>query len=864
MNKFILLFFFLIFYTSISLAQYSVLEKKVSLNISAITVEEALKELSAKYEVHFYYKSTLAGLSQRVTISVYEISLRELLSRLLKDADIRYQEVNGNIILTASRTKRFSVNGYIRDQDTGEALIGASIYEAATHSGSIANTNGFYSLALPVDSAVIHFSYVGYIPQTIALRLQRDTLITIRLVPNHLLEEVVIEHAVNTPQEASSMSSHTISVNQIKSLPALLGENDVLRTLQLMPGVMAGNEGNSNLYVRGGGPDQNLVLLDGVPLYYVSHLFGMFSVFNADVISKVELVKGGFPARYAGRLSSVVDVTMKDGNMKKVHAEGSVGIISSKISVEGPITRDKTSFIFSARRTYLDLLYKPFQKIRDDGKKRDYHFDDVNLKVNHILNNRNRIYLSAYMGDDDLYFNNASKYSQESYSDSFGLSWQNIVTAFRWNSILSPRLFSNLTATYSRYRFNVNSESLRTENLGSSTVVRERNGNELISGIEDLAMKLDFDFRPVPVHSIRYGANVTRHFFLPGIYSYYDKDNYYASTISQRTPGWETDLYLEDDAEIHPRIRINTGLHFSGFQVQGTWYTSLQPRISGRYSINETTSLKASYASMMQFIHLLTSAGAGVPTDVWVPSTARIKPERSRQVALGLVKVHRHRYEFSIETYYKQLYNLIEYKDGASYTTVSLDGYVRLNPDTDWQNKVIAGGTGKSYGAEFLIRKTEGKLTGWLGYTWSKNMRQFDELNFGKPFPYRYDRRHDISLVLQHHLSDRIDLSMTWVFATGNAVTMPVAWYPNPFYDQGLYPIAYYGARNSFRMRDYHRLDLSVNFKKKVKWGLRKWTIGVYNAYNRMNPFYVETNNDRFRQYTLFPILPSISYSFQF
>jgi outer membrane cobalamin receptor len=750
--------------------------------------------------------------------------------------------------------QKFTISGYVRDHDSGESLIGATVFNRKTLQGAAANVHGFYSITQTSDSVRLVYSFVGYTPVEIKFFLHADTTLNVELAGGQQLDEVVVSASrAEEIQETTQMSSVTVPIDQIKNLPALLGQVDVLKILQLMPGVKS-SEGSTGLYVRGGGPDQNLMLLDGVPVYNASHLFGFFSVFNADAINRVEMIKGGFPARYGGRLSSVIDINMKDGNMKEVHGEGSIDIIAAKVTVEGPIIKDKTSFLISARRTYLDALIQPFIMAKADGSRLGYFFYDLNTKFNHIINKRNRIYLSAYTGDDKAYAVEKSRDPDDPYENRAGLRWGNIITAFRWNNIVGPRLFSNVTATYSRYRFNVYAKEDDGTDIYKS---------DYFSGIRDWALKIDYDFIPAPAHYIRFGASGVAHKFSPGAYTYRDDDIESDTTVgSPKINAGEFSAYIEDDIKVTGNFKINAGVHASAFNVQDRWYHSVQPRVSGRYLIGPNFSVKASYASMMQFIHLLTNAGLGLPTDLWVPSTADIKPQTANQYAMGLARNIKSIYEISLEGYYKTMNNLIDYKEGTSF----------LDVQTDWRDKVSTGGRGKSYGAELLVQKKVGKVTGWIGYTLSWTYRQFDDLNFGKWFPYKYDRRHDVSVAMTHAWNDRMDFSAVWVYGTGNAVTLPTARYegasggPTSSYYPSIY---YYGDRNSFRMRAYHRLDLSFSFWKNTRWGRSKWTLAAYNVYSRRNPFFMDLTSDdrgnpKFVQYSLFPIIPSIAYSFKF
>jgi outer membrane receptor for ferrienterochelin and colicin len=768
-----------------------------------------------------------------------------------------------------SYAQKFTINGSIKDSKTGEHLIGATIFNPKTQQGTTTNVYGFYSFTQPRDSVLIRISYVGYEPVLLKFLLSRDTTINIGLAYGTTLKELVVEgNADDRIQETTRMGTIEVPLQQIKSLPAFLGEVDVFKVLQLLPGVQSGSEGSSGLYVRGGGPEQNLILLDGVPVYNASHLFGFFSVFNADAVNRVELIKGGFPARYGGRLSSVIDINMKEGDANKFKAEGSVGIVASRLTLEGPIVKGKTSFIISGRRTYIDALASPFIRIASDGEERGgYYFYDLNAKINHRFNEKNRLYLSAYSGKDKAFAKSKYTYSfgdtvgSSSSEEHLRLGWGNITTALRWNSIITKKLFSNVTATYSRYQFLVQADSKETQRTHDSTSV-EFVHSEYGSGIRDFALKVDFDYLPSPNHFIRFGGQAIYHRFTPGVLSYRSTDVQDTTLGADVTDAKEFFAYVEDDVLITHRLKMNIGIHASGFSVENRFYKSLQPRVSGRYLISSDVALKASYARMTQYIHLLSNAGIGLPTDLWVPATATVGPENSYLTSLGAAYNYKNQYEASVEGYYKAMDGLIEYKDGADY----------LDVENDWQNKVEVG-KGESYGAEFFVQKKTGKISGWIGYTLSWTNRTFENINRGESFPYRYDRRHDIKIAAVYQWKQNREFSLTWVYGSGSAVTLPKSVYekgyenPSPGIRGEMYE--YYGDRNSFRMRAYHRLDLSYTTTKKTKWGERSWSIGAYNLYNRRNPFFMDITGQsrrdpKFVQYSLFPIIPSIAYRFKF
>ena len=767
-------------------------------------------------------------------------------------------------IVFIAQAQNFTISGYLTDESNGETLIGATVLDLHSGKGTITNAFGFYSLTLPSDTVQLRISFVGFEPQITTLFLNENINYSRQLIPGTVLNEVVVS-ATEQIEQIAQMSTIDVDVDKIKSLPALLGEQDVLKSIQLLPGIQSGTEGSSGIYVRGGGPDQNLILLDGVPVYNASHLFGFFSVFNPDAVNKVSVIKGGFPARYGGRLSSVVDISMKEGNKKNLSGSGSIGLISSKLTLEGPIKNENTSFIVSGRRTYIDFLARPLIKAVSEGDNiAGYYFYDFNGKLTHRFSDKDKIYWSIYTGDDKAYARSKYDYVSDGSTyenkDEFGLGWGNIITAFRWNHLYNPKLFSNLTATYSRYRFKVFSEF--EETITGKVNQSRTESFEYRSGINDLALKLDYDYLPTPDHSIKFGVMGIRHEFNPGVTAFTSTQEIDTTLGATQTFANEYSAYVEDDFNLGKRLRFNIGLHASAFQVNNSTYSSLQPRISGRLLLPGHLALKASYAEMTQFIHLLTNGGIGLPTDLWVPATDLVRPQQSWQIASGLAKSYGS-YEISVEGYYKEMSQLIEYREGASY----------INTTDNWEDKVVSG-NGTSYGVEFFLQKKTGKISGWAGYTWSRTSRQFDDLNFGKEFPYKFDRRHDVSLVGIFQVTDHWDFSSTWVYGTGNAITMPQSAYfasseslNNPYYYFNQYKN--YGERNSYRMRSYHRMDVSMTKTKEKGNTLRTWSFGAYNLYNRKNPFFIDQSYDRqgnrkFIQYSLFPIIPFVKWGIEF
>lgn len=785
-----------------------------------------------------------------------------------------------NIVLTV-QARNFTISGHIVSDQSGETLIAASALENGSRKGVLSNSFGFYSLTLPEGPVELTYSCIGYSPVTLNFELRSDTMLNIRLHEDNMMEQItIVGNRVETVAKSTQMSSITVPVAQIKTVPALLGEVDLIKVLQLLPGVQSGTEGFTGFYVRGGGPDENLFLLDGVPVYNINHMAGFFSVFNADAIKNVTLYKGSFPARFGGRLSSVLDIRMNDGNNRKLSGTASVGLISSRLNLEGPLFNENTTFNISARRTYFDVLMQPFMQysnsLSDQKVKAGYYFYDLNAKLSHRFSDNDRLYFSFYMGDDVIYADIEDRYDapRTIQTTKMNWNWGNLLAALRWNHIIGNKLFMNTTLTYTRYRFDLGLGQSR-----QSKVYDPDDFNAKItykSGIEDFAAKVDFDWS-LSHNEIKFGATYTRHRFRPGISAtkldVSETETPIDAVIGDRDiHSDEVALYVEDNINIAKMFKINVGAHYSAFAVQNRFYHSLQPRVSARYLFNDRLSVKTGYALMNQYIHLLSNSSISLPTDLWVPVTKRIEPMNSHQVSLGLFYDLNGLMDISVEGYRKTMNNLIEYKDGATF----------LGSSTGWEDKVSRG-KGLAYGVEVLVQKTVGKTTGWVGYTLARTERLFDrpgeELNFGKTFPAKYDRRHDLSIVISHRFSKRIDVSATWIYGSGTCATLgmyEIELDPIPSnYTSGKQQYTYVDERNNFRYPSYHRLDLSVNLHKQKRYGRRTWSLGVYNAYNRMNPFIVYPGTDEMAMYggesrktlkqlTLFPIIPSISYSYTF
>lgn len=770
------------------------------------------------------------------------------------------------LFFAANAQQKRVLSGFIKDAGSKELLIGTTIAVPKYKTGTTTNAYGFFSITLPEDTIEVIISYVGYSVKAYNIVLTSDKELNVELEETGKLNEVTVtaDKVNQRLAEQTRMSVIEIPVSQVKDIPALLGEKDVLKVIQLLPGVQKPSEGNSGIYVRGGGPDQNLIILDEANVYNAFHLFGFFSLFNGDALKSIELTKGGFPARYGGRLSSVIDMSMKEGNKQKFKGEAGIGILSSRFLLEGPIIKNKASFLVSVRRTYFDALTKPFMS---KEAKVGYYFYDLNAKVNYEINNKNRLYASGYFGRDKFGF--SSEY--ETTKDEGAINWGNATGTLRWNHLYNNRTFSNTSAIFSDYQFGI---SIKTAYSGSNY--------ELLytSGIRDYSVKHDIDFRPNANHTIRGGGQLIYHQFTPS--AVVVKDSYLGEDTTARTRigSFENALYIEDDIKAGPKLRLNPGLRLTHFTAGKKNYFNAEPRINASYNIKSDLALKASYALMNQYIHLLSNTGIGLPTDLWVPSSDNLKPQQSWQVATGIAKDYIDRnFSVSVEGYYKEMNNIISYKEGASF--LAIDDPTQAQTESFSWEKNITSGRGWSYGAEFLLQRKTGKLTGWIGYTLSWTQWQFDALNFGRKFWARYDRRHDISVVAIYNIREQnedhngVKLSATFIYGTGNAITLPVAEYDAPVHspsgqlNNGSGNVSQYTGRNAFRMASYHRMDIGLQVTKKMRWWVRTWEFSIYNVYNRMNPFfyYSSTQNNGdvvLKQITLFPFIPSVSWNIKF
>jgi len=770
--------------------------------------------------------------------------------------------------VTSVAQNKFTVNGYVRDSASGETVISATVSINNLSRAVATNQYGFYSITLDSGSYELTVSHVSFQSKQYNISLSEDQSLDFLLLPKSaaISEVVVYSKRKDANVRNAQMGRVDLSIEQIKNIPAFLGEVDILKTLQLLPGVRNAGEGNSGFYVRGGGPDQNLIMLDDAVVYNTGHLFGFFSIFNSDAIKNTSLIKGGMPAQYGGRLSSVLDIAMKDGNNQKMEGEGGIGLIASRFSLQGPIKKDKASYMISARRTYIDAIVKPFIKKSSSFYGSGYYFYDLNAKVNYRFSNKDRLYLSGYFGRDVFDFNNAKR------SFKSNIPWGNSTATLRWNHIFGPKLFSNTTLVYNDYKFKF-------------AAAQDDFEVALSSGIRDGSMKVDFDYYPIPFHKVKFGGLVTYHKFIPNVVSGRQDSIVFTPSNESLKYALEKALYVQDDWDINDKLKINYGLRWSSFTHTGPYvkyvrdadrnkldstvyedfdniktYNGLEPRLTLRYTLNATSSLKTSVSRNFQFIHLVSNASSTLPTDLWVPSTLRVTPQISWQYAAGMFKNFKNNeYETSMEVYYKNMQNQIEYKEG--YT-----------PGLSDPEEEFAFGKGWSYGSEFFVNKVQGKLTGWVGYTLSWTWRKFADLNAGEKFPAKYDRRHDLSVVATYAHTPRWRFGTVFVYGTGNATSLPERFY----LVEGVLTQEY-SRINQYRLPSYHRLDISATYTPKPKPGKKlssNWVFSIYNLYSRKNPYFIyydqtgSAYNGSLKvealQVSLFPILPSVTWNFKF
>ena len=878
----------------------------ITMDIRNATLRALVSRLENATGYTFVYGDDVK-LTRRIDLNVQKLTIDQVLEEAFRDQPVEFKISGKHIVLRKREMprkrerRRFTVSGYVTDAASAETLIGANILDSRYAVGTASNAYGFYTLTLPEGEVSLSSSYLGYTTRTDRFHLRADTTLNIALNTHNELQEVVVtsekrEAGIN----ATNMGAHDIPMTQIRHTPSILGEADVLKTIQLMPGVQAGMEGFAGMYVRGGTPDQNLVMLDGIPVYNADHLLGIFSVFTPEAVKNVTLFKSSFPARYGGRLSSVVDVRTNDGDMHRYHGALSIGMLTDKFHIEGPLRKERTSFSLSMRVTPSILLPKGIKTTEEWGngletERYNYYFYDINAKVNHKFGDRDRLFLGFYRGKDHFRYDDEYEHQPASdittyskYTSQLRLNWGNLIGYARWNHVFNSRLFGNFTASYNQYRMSLNETSEDRTDYREQLHDYHRYRSEFRSGIRDWSLRADFDFTPSTRHRIRFGSEFIHHLFTPGVSTSHignvddgsaRQDTTYANNSNLPQRGMELSLYAEDSWEATDRLSLNLGARASLFRTQGKSYLSAQPRVSVRYDWSKGFATKASYSCMAQYVHLLSSTPFSMPTDLWVPITRNIRPMYANQYSAGAYYTGLPGWEFSLEGYYKQMRHILEYQDGVSFFGTS----------THWEEKVEMG-QGRSYGLELMAQRTVGNTTGWISYTLAKSERRFPDgsINHGQWFPHKYDRRHSINLCVNHRFSDRIDVGASWIFYTGGCLTIPERRMVIVKPDGSTEETDYISGRNNYRLPATHRLNIGVNFNKKTKHGMRTWNISLYNAYNAMNPNLVytkrvdevseisvdenghitqivrEPSKTVIKKRTILPCIPSVTYTYRF
>ena len=851
-----------------------------------------IKQIQESYGVHFIYDASLQGaLSATRTASTLSstLPLEEALRQTFNGSSVNWQLHGNSVVLKAApapvRVRRFAISGHITDAETGETLIGAGVLSGQT--GAVTNEFGFYSLPLPAGHHHLQVAYIGSEQVTLDLDLQRDTVINFALRSKAELDAARIVARKDAGLQSAYLGSIEVPLVQIQNTPVLFGEADPVKTLQLLPGVQGGQEGFSGLHVRGGGPEENLILLDGVSVYNMDHILGLFSIFQPEAVKNVSLYKGSFPARYGGRISSIVDIRTNDGNMKETHGSLTVGVLNDRFHLEGPIVKDKLSYSLSARGLHT-IIVEPIMRLLLKDEYYNYYFYDLNGKLTWRATDKDRFYLSVYHGaDNGSFIQRDDKKALLVYDDdteeedtvetefSSHLNWGSTVGALRWNHIFNGKLFSNTTVSFNRYRMLMESSEKNTHTL-TSTVNYFKAAYK--SGIQDYSIRSDFDWTPSPSHLVKFGAEYTWHDFLPqtAMVTEDDPKQKPLTLHGDNYAGHDMSLYAEDNITLGSHFTLNPGLRFSWFNTQGQNYLSLQPRFAARLNLDNGLAFKGGYSRMAQYVHLLCSTVISLPLDLWVPITKDIKPVTADHYSLGVYYDGLPGWEFSVEGYWKEMYNLMEYKEGIQFAY----SY------TGWE-PLVEMGRGRALGLEFFIQKTAGKTTGWISYALSRSIRWFPEgtINEGNPFPYKYDRPHAFNVTLNHKFSKKVDVSLSWVFTSGSTMTLPlrstaIILPPSPgsvnTYIKEFY---YVKSRNNYRLPPSHRLNLGINLRHRTRRGNEAvWNLSVYNAYNAMNPnfiFYgdvmdaedVEIHDPEampLAKITILPIVPAFSYTYNF
>lgn len=906
--KHYLLIFPLILIVHFSYGQ-SVLDTKIDYNFNEVKYEDALNLLIKKSALNIVFSSDILPTEKQFNLNSKGKTAKFVLDNFIKNQSLSYKTTGDLIILFYQKPpqRKYQLSGYIQDKTTGERLLASSISILQTTKGTTSNNYGFYSIQLPDEEVVIDISYLGYESKQIKVNLSKDQFLNVELDPSITLPEIIVipeqisKSKLPVAIKETNISTTTISAQNLSTLPTFVGETDLLRAALLLPGVTSAPDGIGGIHVRGGNSDQNLILLDGAPIYNPFHTAGLFSIFNSNVVSNATLLKGAFPARYGGRISSVLDVRTKEGNNKKITGEVGIGLVSGKATLEGPFAKGKGSFIVSGRRTFIDRIIEDQTrkiKLRDtlnNLRPREgfsgYNFYDLNLKANYNFSDKDKVYISYYQGSDSFH-DEERQVLNDTLNEVFlfdslsqSLNWGNELTSFRWNHLFNNRLFFNMTLTFSSFEFE---SSLLNAGRQEGTIndFEQTDLTQFSSTITDYGLRLDYDYILSDKHYLRFGGAYTNHTFIPGVGGVsvqsilpdstgIEFENNLDSLKSNSTVrANDFSAYFEDDFSITSNFKVNLGAHFTYFEVQGQPYISLQPRLAAFYQASDQLQFKGSFGRMRQHLHVLSNSNIGLPNDLWVPATKNIKPQDAWQGVLGFDYQFKNRFGLSVEGYYKRMKNLISYQEGASFLFEVGDSQTGTIDGRNWETKVTSG-NGTAYGVELLLEKKIGKTTGWMSYVYAHSTRQFDEINNGESFAYRYDRRHNFKTTIAHYFAPWLQGNFNWVISTGIATTLPQSVFEfNIPGNSGGGQVIDFGPKNSTRLPTFHRFDAGLNFFLKSGRFKHIINIGAYNIYNRRNPLYI-TFRERFvadetfvkREFvevSLIQFLPSFSYTFKF
>lgn len=867
------------------------LRQRVSLSAEDALLEQALYRLMDDYGIPLSFSNDVLP-QVRVTAHFDNRPLDVVLTGLLAGTPVAFRQLGRQIVLFRSdysppSPRRYTISGFISDADSGERLIAATVFDLYSGQGTQTNEYGFFSLSLPPGRVRLQCSYLGYTPEIRSFELGTDTRLPIQLRTSLMLEEVLVVAGDSINRSQGGYSAHSISPLHMERLPALGGEPDVLRTTHFLAGVQTGTDGIGGISVRGSDAGHNLVLLDGVPVYNVSHGAGLFSIFNTYALQKVTFIKGAFPARYGGRLASVLDVRTREGHNREFHGRAGVGLLSARAMLEGPIVPGKSSFLFGGRWSFLNWYLMPISREmknrRGENGSTAYRFYDINLKLNWTLTPNDRLYLSLYSGEDRfLNFGQAreslsliSQYGEDttrvqhnwSYCEQFG--WGNQVTALRWNHLFGPRLFSNTTLTYSNLSVEVQSRKRDSllQDSPSQLLGRTLNQGFYSSGIQDFGARMDFEFIPSARHHVRFGPALTYYRVLPGVLQFDEKtEELVVGTplAGIPLPSTEAALYLEDDIRPNERTLLNVGLRTTWLGVKGRSYLRLEPRLSFSWTVHPNWTLYGSAGLQSQGMHQLSSTNLGLPVDLWVPSTREVAPQSSVQGSVGVTRRLGAGFECTVEGYAKWMNHLATYQEGAYF----LD---------DWQQNITTG-KGRSFGLETTLQRQTGRTTGSIAYSLAWTDRHFPLINQGQEYPFRYDRRHDLKVVLSHSLTNWLDITADWLFGTGLAFSFPLYAYDIPFGNLpiGEQSVLVYDGKNNYRLPPYHRLDIGIHTTFRSARLEHNLSLGVFNTYDRRNPLYydlrtrIESDGRRLirlvdlDQVNVVPLLPYLNYSVKF